>query len=136
MKPKKADLRAQRSLIEKKLIPWLPLRGDHVPSSGWMRAIRDALGISSRELASRLGLEHSSILEFEKKEAEGKVSFETITKVAKAMHCRFVYAILPGEPFDSLDGIAEKKPLLSAHDSGVYGVAKGHSKQKKTSKDG
>jgi len=104
----------QRKLIERKLAAWLRLREDKPPPSGWLKAIRGALGMNTRQLAARLGVEHSAILQFEKREAQGKVSLETIEKVARAMNCKLVYAIVPDEPFTNLESIVDEQALKTA----------------------
>ena len=114
MKTNKKNLQNQRTILERKIKPWLEVRGDRVPPSGWLKAIRGALGINTRQLAAHLGMEHAAILQFEKKEAAGKVSFESIQKVARAMRCRFVYAIVPEEPFTSLDSLLYDQALQAA----------------------
>lgn len=104
----------QRRLLERKIKSWLPVREDRIPPSGWLKAIRGALGINSRQLAARLGIEHSAILQFEKREAEGKVSLETLHKVARAMHCQFIYAIVPEVPFSDLESVLDNQAIKAA----------------------
>jgi predicted DNA-binding mobile mystery protein A len=117
MKTNKKNLKNQRIILERKIKPWLKVRNDRIPPSGWLKAIRGALGINTRQLAARLGLEHASVLQFEKREAAGTVSFESIQKVAKAMRCRFIYAIVPEEPFTSLDAILDNQALQAARET-------------------
>jgi predicted DNA-binding mobile mystery protein A len=114
MKTSKKSGQNQRLLLERKVKPWLPLRTDRVPPSGWLKAIRGALGINSRQLAERLGIKHSAILQFEKREAEGTISLESIQKVAQAMRCRFVYAIVPDDPFNNLESILDAQAEKAA----------------------
>jgi predicted DNA-binding mobile mystery protein A len=115
MKTNKKSQASQRKLIERKVQPWLALRTDRVPPSGWLKAIRGALGFNTRQLASRLGVEHTAILQFEKSEAEGRVSLKTIQKVAKAMRCQLVYAVVPEEPSTSLESILDHQAEQVAH---------------------
>ncbi|MFZ9594947.1 MAG: mobile mystery protein A [Bdellovibrionia bacterium] len=103
-------------IIERKIKPWLEVRGDRMPPSGWLKAIRGALGINTRQLAARLGVDHSAILQFEKKEAAGKVSLESLQKVARAMRCRLVYAVVPEESYSSLEAILDAQALNAAKD--------------------
>lgn len=114
MKTAKKGQLSQRKLLERKLKPWITLREDHRPPTGWLKAIRGALGITTRQLAERLGVQHAAILQFEKKEAEGKVSIETIQRLARAMRCQMVYAIVPELPFESLDGIIDEQARTAA----------------------
>ena len=114
MKTNKKSLLNQRKLLERKIEQWLPLRSDRKPPSGWLKAIRGSLGISARQLAKRLGSEHASIIQFEKREAQGKVTLETIEKLARAMNCTLVYAVIPNEKFNSLNSIIDEQAKQAA----------------------
>jgi predicted DNA-binding mobile mystery protein A len=114
MKPSKKDGLNQRTILERKIQPWLSVREDRVPPSGWLKAIRGALGINTRQLADRLGVKHSAIIQFETREAQGKVSIESIRKLARAMQCKFVYAVVPESPFSNLDSILEAQAIQAA----------------------
>jgi predicted DNA-binding mobile mystery protein A len=116
MKTNKKALVTQRKLIERKVQPWLPLRADRVPPTGWLKALRGALGLNSRQLAARLGVKHATILQYEKSEAAGKISIQTLQKAAQAMHCRLVYAIVPEEPCDSLEAVLDGQATQAARD--------------------
>jgi len=67
----------------------------HVPAKGWLRAIRDGLKMSRRQLANRLGLSTSRIQKLESDEITGAVTLKTIRQTAEAMDCVFVYAVIP-----------------------------------------
>lgn len=114
MKTNKKSHLNQRKLLEKKVQPWLSLRGDRVPPTGWLKAIRGALGINTRQLAARLGVKHAAILQFEKRETMSKVSVETLQKVARAMRCQFIYAVVPEEPFGSLEAVLDAQAVEAA----------------------
>src|SRR6266853_372325 len=97
MKTNRKNLLNQRQLVEKKIRQWTDLRGDCVPRSGWIKAVRGALGMNTRQLAKRVGVEQSNITRLEEREPSGNVSLERLARVAKAMNCRLVYAIVPEE---------------------------------------
>ncbi|RYE11198.1 MAG: mobile mystery protein A [Hyphomicrobiales bacterium] len=82
--------RAQRAL-DKKLSSHQPA----TPKAGWIRAVRDALGMTGQQLASRLGVTWSSMDNLEKSEAAGTITLNSLTKAAAAMDCRLVYALVP-----------------------------------------
>ena len=67
----------------------------NTPSKGWLRAIRDGLKMSRRQLANRLGLSTSRIQKLETDEIVGAVTLKTIKQTAEAMDCVFVYAVIP-----------------------------------------
>lgn len=65
------------------------------PPRGWVRAIRDALGMSGVQLAARLSVRPQSIDALEKSEVAGTVRLATLRKAAEAMECTLVYALVP-----------------------------------------
>jgi predicted DNA-binding mobile mystery protein A len=66
-----------------------------IPPKGWIRAIRDALGMSGRQLGVRLGVRPQSVVDLEKSESLGTIQLETLRKVAQALGCTLVYALVP-----------------------------------------
>lgn len=73
-----------------------------VPPRGWVRAIRDALGMTSRQLAKRLGLAQSTVMALEKGEARGSVNLASLRHAAEALDCTLVYALVPNKPLDEI----------------------------------
>ena len=67
----------------------------HLPRKGWIRAIRAAIGMSARQLGNRAGMTQAAVAQIEKSEATGKASISTMNKMAKALDCTFVYALVP-----------------------------------------
>jgi predicted DNA-binding mobile mystery protein A len=65
------------------------------PPQGWIRAIRQALGVSSGELGRILGVSRQLPLQFEKAEAEDTITLKSLRAVANALDCNLVYALAP-----------------------------------------
>lgn len=65
------------------------------PLKGWIRAIRDALGMSTTQLAKRLGVPQSRVVAIEKGEVSGTLTLNTLYRVADALNCEVVYALVP-----------------------------------------
>jgi predicted DNA-binding mobile mystery protein A len=65
------------------------------PPKGWIRAIRQALGVSSGELARRLETSRQLPLQLEKGEAENRITLRSLRAVANALDCDLVYALVP-----------------------------------------
>lgn len=65
------------------------------PHKGWIRAIRDALGMSSRELAERLSVSQQTVTEFEATEQRGTIQLDTLERVADALGCELRYFLIP-----------------------------------------
>ncbi|MDH4203011.1 MAG: mobile mystery protein A [Phycisphaerae bacterium] len=74
-----------------------PLKTLPMPPKGWVRAVRDALGMSARQLAKRLGVKQQRIARIEQDEKQGKVTLNTLQNAAEAMDCVFVYGLVPRE---------------------------------------
>lgn len=72
------------------------------PRGGWIRAIRDALGMSSRQLAKRMGVVQSRIVALEKAEAIDATTLKSLREAAEALNCKFVYALVPNAPLDDI----------------------------------
>lgn len=65
------------------------------PEQGWIRQMRKALGMTLSKLGEACGLSTPSIAQAERREAEGKVTVETLKTAAEAMNCEFVYMFVP-----------------------------------------
>jgi predicted DNA-binding mobile mystery protein A len=81
------------------------------PAKGWLRAIREALGMSGKQFAGRLGVAPPRITALEKNEMSGSVTIKTMQQAADALECDFVYAIIPRE---NLTDIVRKRALSLA----------------------
>jgi predicted DNA-binding mobile mystery protein A len=91
-----------RKHLERRLAP-LRDRQDLIrPPRGWIRAMREALGMTTRQLAQRMGKVQSVIVDMEKGEARDSVSLTTLRQAAEALDCTLVYAIVPNRPIDEL----------------------------------
>jgi len=70
------------------------------PVRGWVKAIREALGMSTAQLAKRAGIRQPSIVALEQSEAKGTIEIATLRRIADALDCKFVYALVPNKPLD------------------------------------
>ena len=71
------------------------------PARGWIKAIREALGMSTAQLAQRMGVRQPSIVGLERSEAEGRIELASLRRVAEALDCTLVYALVPNKPLDA-----------------------------------
>lgn len=81
------------------------------PVKGWVRAIREALGMTTAQLGKRIGVTQSRAFDIEKAEVSGKLTLDSMERAAHALDCRLVYALVPREPLESL---AEERALKLA----------------------
>ena len=82
------------------------------PPAGWVRAIRDALGMSATDMARRMGVTRPRIASIEKAEAAGEIKVSTLERAAAALGCRLVYAIVPME--GSLEDAVQRQARTKA----------------------
>ncbi len=78
-----------------------------LPSTGWIKATRMALGMSQEQLGKKLKITRQSVQELEKREKEGTITLKTLKEVAKAMDIQLVYGFIPNQ--GSLEALIEKK---------------------------
>lgn len=65
------------------------------PPKGWIRAIRDALGMTGVQFARRLAIRPQSVETMERSEANGSIQLKTLRRAAQALDCTLVYALVP-----------------------------------------
>lgn len=78
-----------------------------MPAGGWVQAIREALGMGQGQLASRLNISRQSVQGLERAEADRRITLDSLDRLAGAMGCRVVYALVPEN--GSLDEIRERR---------------------------
>ncbi len=71
-----------------------------VPPLGWLRARRDALGMTSRQLARRLNVSQPAVTQMEKSESNGVIRLDTLRRAADALDCDLVYSLVPRRPVE------------------------------------
>jgi len=93
MKPNFSDLKLQQ--LDATLARWRSADLPSRPSSGWLKAIREALGMPATQLAKRLGVVTSTVTRLEASEADDTISLATLRRAAEALGCELHYALVP-----------------------------------------
>ncbi|MCC7045833.1 MAG: helix-turn-helix domain-containing protein [Alphaproteobacteria bacterium] len=65
------------------------------PVGGWLRSVREMLGISLKDAARNAGITPQSLLATEKGELRGSVSLASMGRAANAIGCDFVCFVMP-----------------------------------------
>src|ERR1700733_13397743 len=81
------------------------------PVRGWAKAVREALGMTTAQLAKRLGVKQPSVVAIEQSEAKGTIELATLRRVAEALDCTLVYAFVPNKPLEAM--VRERARLFS-----------------------
>jgi len=93
MKPK--HRRTMRDQLDKTFAQLTNLKTLQAPVKGWLRSIREALGMSGKQLGKRLEVSQPRVVQLEKDELSGALTLKTMRQAAEAMDCVFVYAVVP-----------------------------------------
>lgn len=85
--------------LDRALAPYRVHLGSPRPRLGWARAIREALGMSSPQLARRMQIKAAQTIEaLQKNEVNGAITLKSLERVAAALDCELVYALVPRKP--------------------------------------
>lgn len=109
-----------RKHIEQRVAGFRDTNAWACPSRGWVRAIRDALGMTAEQLGRRLGVSQPRIAKLEQAEVDGSLTLASLRAAAEAMNCTFVYVLVPHVPLDDLlrrkaENIADKQLKWTHH---------------------
>jgi predicted DNA-binding mobile mystery protein A len=103
MRTRSAKARHARQHLDPRLDTIRPLLGTlKPPPRGWIRAIREGLGMTAAQLAKRLGVAQATLSTLELSEARGTIQLDTLRRIAAAMNCTLVYALVPAEPLEKI----------------------------------
>lgn len=58
--------------------------------------------MSSAQLAKRLDIKQPSVVALEQSEARGTIQLATLRRVAEALDCTLVYALVPNKPVETM----------------------------------
>src|ERR1700689_4095382 len=98
----KARLTAQsRANLDERFKELGAVRRYATPVRGWTKAVREALGMTTAQLAKRLGVKQPSVVALEQSEAKGTIELATLRRVAEALDCTLVYALVPNKPLET-----------------------------------
>jgi predicted DNA-binding mobile mystery protein A len=99
----KARLAAHsRSKLDERFHELGAVRRFAVPVRGWIKAVRQALGMTTAQLAKRLGVKQPTVVALEQSEAKGTIELATLRRVAEALDCTLVYALVPNKPLEAM----------------------------------
>ncbi len=92
--------RIARLRLDKRLSAFKPESHFAVPPRGWIRAIRDALGMPAFRLGTQLSMTQQGVGEMEKSEKYGTIQLKTLRQAAEVLDCTLVYAFVPNSSLE------------------------------------
>jgi predicted DNA-binding mobile mystery protein A len=105
-----------RQRLDERLLALKPEDRFRAPPKGWIRAIRDALGMTGVQFAKRLGIRPQSVETLERSEESGTIQLKTLRRAAEALDCTLVYALVPNETLEG--GVRARARKIAMRDLG------------------
>jgi predicted DNA-binding mobile mystery protein A len=77
------------------------------PPTGWIKAVRTALGMTLEQLGNKLSLSKQAAQAIENREKEGSLTLKALREAANALDMQLVYGFVPKD--GSLDALIDRK---------------------------
>ena len=90
-----------------KMLAYASLQKVAPPPTGWIKAIRNAIGMSMLQLGNRLSITKQSVQDMENREKDGSVTIKALREAARALDMQLVYGFVPND--GSLELLIELK---------------------------
>jgi len=97
----------QLQQLNSKMLGFASLKQVAVPPTGWIKAIRTAIGMSMQQLGNKLNVSRQGVMDIERREKEGSITLKSLWEIARAMDMQLVYGFVPNN--GSLDALIEKR---------------------------
>ena len=93
--------------LNNKMLEFTSLQKVAIPPTGWIKAIRTAIGMSLQQLGNKLSVSKQAVLDIEKREKDGSITIKSLKEIARAMDMELVYGFVPND--GSLDALIERR---------------------------
>lgn len=103
------------------------------PKGGWIRAIREAMGLSLQDLADKLGISKTAAVHIEKSEANDRITLARLRSAAAALNCRVHIIVLPEIPLteaaeaqavkQAMEIVSRANHTMALEDQAVYSTS-------------
>ena len=90
-----------------KMLAFASLQKVAPPPTGWIKAIRNAIGMSMLQLGNRLSITKQSVQDIERREKDGSVTIKALREAARALDMQLIYGFVPND--GSLELLIERK---------------------------
>ena len=97
----------QLQQLNSKMLCFASLKQVAMPPTGWIKAIRTAIGMSMQQLGNKLNVSKQGVMDIEKREKDGSITIKSLREIARAMDMQLIYGFLPND--GSLDALIEKR---------------------------
>lgn len=97
----------QLQQLNSKMLGFASLKQVAMPPTGWIKALRTAIGMSMQQLGNKLNVSRQGVMDIEKREKDGAITIKSLREIARAMDMQLVYGFVPND--GSLDALIEKR---------------------------
>lgn len=101
-----------RRQLDKRIESLPNFRQLNPPPKGWIKAIREAIGMTARQLAARIGIAQPTLTYLENAEAKGSITLDSLRRAANALDCDLAYVLIPRR--GRLNEIVEEQAMKAA----------------------
>jgi len=131
---KSDERQVARKNLDKKLNMLKNVEAHGRPPRGWVKAIREALGMTTTQFGRRMGVSQPRALEIEKNEVKGTLTLDSLKRAAQALNCQLVYSLVPNESLDSMiqtraEALAKSRLKHTAHSMSLEDQTVGKTEQ-------
>lgn len=98
--------------LNEKMLQLVGMQHVIVPPIGWIKAIRNGIGMSMEQLGKKLSITKQGVMDIEKREKEGAITIKSMQEIAKAIDMQFVYGFVPNA--GSLEQMIDMRALEMA----------------------
>lgn len=102
----------QLQQLNSKMSAFSALKEVAIPPTGWIKAIRTAIGMSMLQLGNKLSISKQAVLDIERREKDGSITIKSLREIGKAIDMELVYGFVPTD--GSLDALIEKRAAILA----------------------
>ncbi len=103
------DKKIVREQLDAKLKPLKEFSSQMFPEDGWIKTIRQAVGLTISQLSKKAGMDPSRVSRLEKQEKEGKLTVSSLKKIANGLGMKFVYGFVPEKTLEDIVYTQAKK---------------------------
>lgn len=106
------DKKVVREQLDKRLTFLRDFASYGIPQQGWIKTIREGLGLSAKQLGKKTGLDQSRISRLENAEKNGNLKLSSLRKIAEGLNMKFIYGFVPEDTLEQMVRAQAKKIAL------------------------
>ena len=97
----------QLQQLNSKMLGFASLKQVAMPPTGWIKAIRTAIGMSMQQLGNKLNVSKQGVMDIEKREKDGSITIKSLREIARVLDMQLVYGFV--SKHESLEQMIEKR---------------------------